>query len=75
MTVTISEAGTAQSGFDLVRHAAKEEAPLRNLRFNGGAQLISTLADITFYGADQAGNEVTVTGTMSVTFGDFGDPQ
>ena len=74
-TVTVPETGTATVGFDLVRHAAKEEAPLRNLRENGGAQLISTIAEITFYGTDQAGNEVTVSGTMSVTFGDFGDPK
>ena len=74
-TVTVPETGTSTVGFDLVRHAAKEEAPLRNLRENGGAQLISTIAEITFYGTDQAGNEVTVSGTMSVTFGDFGDPK
>ena len=42
---------------------------------NGGAQLISTVAEITFYGKDQAGNDVVATGTMSVNFGDFGDPQ
>lgn len=75
MTITVPENGTAQGVFDLVRHAAKEEAPLRALRQAGGANLISTIADVTFYGADQAGNEVTVTGSMSVTFGDFGDPQ
>ncbi len=75
MTITVPSNGTAQGIFDLVRHTAKNEAPLRSLRANGGAQMISTIADIIFYGADQAGNEVTVTGSMSITFGDFGDPQ
>lgn len=75
MTITVPENGTAQGVFDLVRHAAKDEAPLRALRGNGGAQVISTIADITFFGADQAGNEVSVTGSLSVTFADFGDPQ
>lgn len=75
MTITVPSNGTAQGIFDLVRHAAKAEAPLRALRGNGGAQLISTIADITFFGADQSGNEVSVTGSLSVTFGDFGDPQ
>lgn len=75
MTITVPENGNAKGVFDLVRHAAKEESPLRALRQSGGANLISTIADITFYGADQAGNEVSVSGSLSVTFGDFGDPQ
>jgi hypothetical protein len=58
-----------------VRIQAKEEPPLRNMAFNGGAQIISTVAEITFYGKDQSGNDVVATGTMSVSFGDFGDPQ
>ncbi len=74
MTITVPANGTAQGIYDLVRHSAKAEAPLLALRVNGGAQLISTIADITFYGADQSGNEVTVSGSLSVTFGDFGDP-
>lgn len=75
MTITVPSNGTAQGVFDLVRHSAKNEAPLRALRSNGGAQMIATIADISFYGADQAGNEVTVMGSLSITFGDFGDPQ
>jgi len=34
---------------------------------------ISTIAEITFYGHDQNGNEVSVTGRMDVQFGDFAD--
>lgn len=75
LTFTVPAAGTAAGIFAVVRHQAKSEPPLRNMAFNGGAQLISTVAEITFYGKDQAGNDVVATGTMSVNFGDFGDPQ
>jgi hypothetical protein len=30
---------------------------------------------VTFFGRDQAGNEVVVVGTIGVNFADFGDPQ
>ena len=60
--------------FELVRHSAKEEAPLLALRFQGGRIEIATIADITFYGKDLAGNEVAVTGSISVDFADFADP-
>ncbi len=62
-------------GFTLVRVQAKEEAPLRALIGSGGAIDISTIAEITFFGHDQVGNQVTVTGRMSVNFADWGDPQ
>jgi hypothetical protein len=56
MTITIPPDSTVAGLFEIVRHAAKEEAPLRAMAFNGGAQLIGTIADVTFYGTDQAGN-------------------
>lgn len=61
-------------GFELVRHTMKSEPPLMNLANNGGATQINTIAEITFYGRDQAGNEVSVSGLISVNFADFGDP-
>ena len=61
-------------GFELVRHQAKEEAPLKALANGGGSINISTIAQITFYGRDQAGNDVSVTGSITVDFADFGDP-
>jgi hypothetical protein len=73
LTVTVGGDG-AEGGFELVRHAAKTEPPLRNLIGNGGAQFIMTIAEVTFYGADQAGNEVTATAMITVNFGDWGDP-
>ena len=61
--------------FVLVRAQAKLEAPLKALRGGGGAILISTIAEITFYGQDQNGNQVSVKGSISVNFADWGDPQ
>jgi hypothetical protein len=61
-------------GFEIVRHQAKLEPPLRSLANFGGRLFISTIAEITFYGADVAGNEVEVTGTMNVSFSDYADP-
>jgi hypothetical protein len=57
----------------LVRAQAKLEAPLRALAGGGGAVAIATFADVVFYGADQAGHDVTVTARISVTFADWGD--
>jgi hypothetical protein len=39
-----------------------------------GAGVISTLAHVTFFGHDQTGREVSVTGTISVNFADWADP-
>jgi len=60
--------------FVLVRAQAKLEAPLKALRNGGSAIVISTIAEITFYGADQNNNQVSVTGSISVNFADWGDP-
>ena len=61
--------------FEMVRHQAKLEQPLRSLASFGGRLFISTIAEITFYGADLAGNDVQATGTISVSFSDYADPE
>jgi hypothetical protein len=73
-TVTVSNA-SASMVFILVRVQSKAEAPLINLAGGGGAFHISTIADVTFYGHDQVGNDVAVTGSISVNFGDWADPK
>jgi len=75
-TGTIPIGGTLKLGFELVRHIAKEESPLIQLRFANGntPPVISTITDVTFYGRDQVGNELNVTGSMLINFGDFADP-
>ncbi len=73
MSGTVDPGATSTFGFQLVRHQSKLEPPLRNMIGFGGQGFISTIAEITFFGRDQNGNEVTVTGNLDVQFGDFGD--
>lgn len=68
-TVTVS--GDVTGGFELVRVQAKLEAPLAALARNG--TVISTLAEVTFYGHDQTGREVSTVGRIGVDFGNFAD--
>ena len=73
VATTIQPGTAAEVIFDLVRHSSKSEPPLRNLIGGGGQRFINTVAEVTFFGRDQNGNEVMVTGMMDVIFGDFGD--
>jgi hypothetical protein len=72
-TFTVPATGTVTATFELVRQAAKQEAPLAALRTN--PVVISTIAEIEFYGRDLTGHDVTVSGTVGVFFGNFADPQ
>jgi hypothetical protein len=73
-TATVGDGG-ATITFTLVRPQSKLEAPLLALRGAGGAVAISTIAQVTFYGADQAGHAVSVAANIGVMFGDWTDPQ
>lgn len=70
-TATICSCGTTDVPFVIVRIQAKLEQPLASLRGHGGAAAISTIADVTFYGHDQTGREVSVTGSTSINFADW----
>jgi hypothetical protein len=74
LTVTVRDS-PATTSLVLVRVQAKQEAPLRALIGGGGAMVISTIADVVFFGTDQAGREVSVTARISVNFADWGDPE
>jgi hypothetical protein len=69
--ITGTVSGTSTFGFTLVRIQAKEEAPLAALRSNGN--VISTIAQVTFYGHDQTGRETSVTGQIGINFANWGD--
>lgn len=69
-TVTTSQTALV---FAIVPVQRKLEAPLLALRNLGGAVAIMTIANVTFYGYDQAGNAVAVTGSISVNFADWAD--
>ena len=72
MTFTVT-GGAASASFVLVRLSAKLEPPLINLRAGGGELVIATVAEVTFFGHDQTGTEVTVTGRITVNFADWAD--
>ena len=58
----------------LVRANSKLESPLRGLRDLGGQIAINVIAEVTIYGKDQGGREVSAKGAITITFADFGDP-
>ena len=72
LTTTVTGANIVAS-FEIVRHIAKSEAPLMALRTNG--VIINAIAEVTFYGRDQTGREVSVVANIQVDFGNFADPQ
>jgi hypothetical protein len=74
LTFTVRPGENLTIPFELVRVQAKQEAPLRQLTTGGSAIDISTIAEVTFYGEDQQGREVAVTGKISVNFANWGDP-
>lgn len=74
IALTIPSGNTGDAVFEIVRHSSKEEPPLRNLIANGGQQFIYTIAEITFFGHDQNGNEVSASANVDIAFSDFGDP-
>ena len=73
VTATVTATPTVVP-FEIVRHQQKLEQPLRSLASFGGRLFISTIAEITFYGADQMGNDVQAKATISVSFSDYADP-
>jgi hypothetical protein len=70
VTATVSDDTTI--AFTLVRQQAKQEAPLRALTTSG--LIVSTIAEVTFYGHDQTGRTVSAVASMGVSFANFGDP-
>ena len=74
MTMTVDGTGGAGT-FVLVRVQAKLEPPLIGLRNLASSLVVSTIAEVTFYGHDQAGRPVSVTGQISVNFADWADPE
>jgi hypothetical protein len=81
LSVTLTPGLTSEATFEVVRHQAKLEPPLKNLdainesgaRSLSGLGFLSTIAEITIYGRDQNGNEVSVAARLDVHFGDFAD--
>ena len=70
-TATVSD--EAEIVFLIVRHQAKEEAPLKSLATSN--LIFSTIATVTFYGHDQTGREASVSGNIGIGFANYADPK
>lgn len=70
LTMTVPASGTNAGVFELVRHIAKVEPPLAPLGRN--LVVLTVIADVTFFGRDQAGNAVSATGSVQINFANFG---
>jgi hypothetical protein len=73
LTFTVPNAGQATASFEIVRHTAKQEAPLAALIMN--RTIIGSVAEVSFYGRDQAGHDISATANIGINFGNFGDPE
>jgi len=77
-TLVEPDAG-ASAAIVVVRHQAKEEPPLRNLRFNaglgtgGGHDLLTVIAEITVHGQTGSRKGVSAVGRLQINFADFAD--
>ena len=74
MTFTVGPEGGV-GRFVLVRAQSKLEPPLVTLRAAGGPVALSTLAEVSFYGRDQAGHDVSAVGLIGVNFADWPDEE
>ena len=70
-TGTVGPGTSLTLGFQLVRNVAKKESPLVQLVTN--PVIITMIADVTFYGQDRVGNDVSASGAVQIDFGNFGD--
>lgn len=71
ISITVTT-GEVLANFTLVRAQAKLEAPLGALAKD--PIVISTIAEVTFFGTDQTGHEVKAVGYISVHFANWADP-
>ena len=73
LALRVTPNGSSEATFTLVRHEAKLEPPLRNMRGGGGLDVLHTIATITLHGRTTSGKTVEVGGRLEVTFADFAD--
>lgn len=70
-TLSIVAGGVGTADFEIVRAVAKAESPLVQLR--DLSNVISAIADVTFYAQDAVGNDVSATASVLIQFGNFED--
>jgi hypothetical protein len=76
MATLISQGTAGTADITVVRHQAKEEPPLKNINssdgLGNGKELLTLEARITVYGTTTSGKSVSATGSLEITFADFG---
>jgi hypothetical protein len=70
LTQTIDGNTSAEFPVTMVRHQAKLEAPLKNVT---GTDVVTMGAEVTLYGETLNGDGVSASGSVQITFADFGD--
>jgi hypothetical protein len=68
-TGTVGVGGSVSLAIEIVRHVAKGESPLVQLA--NSPVVITTITEVTVYGRDRVGNDITATGYIQVDFGNF----
>jgi hypothetical protein len=71
VTSSIDANGSGSVSFEIVRHVAKKESPL--VQLINEVRVINAIADVTFYGQDLVGNDVSATGSIQIDFANIGD--
>jgi hypothetical protein len=69
ITVTVAAGADAEFSVDLVRHQAKIVPPLSNIT---GLQVVTMQADVTLSGQTISGQAVQASGSVPITFADYG---
>jgi hypothetical protein len=64
-TLQILANGTAGLNFELVRQVAKQEVPLVQIT---DSNVVTMIAQVTFFGRDQVGNELSATASTTINF-------
>jgi hypothetical protein len=70
VTAAYVQAGLSSSvSFEIVRLVAMKESPLAQIATNPSTVSISMITDVTFFGTDNVGNDVSATGSILINFG------
>jgi hypothetical protein len=73
MSGRIPPDGELVTSIIVVRHQAKGEPPLRNIRGAGGQDIVTMFAEVTVFGRTLADKKVTASGRLEIVFADFAD--
>jgi hypothetical protein len=73
MAGTVPYGGSLDAAITVVRHQAKLEPPLSNLKVYSREWIITTIAEITVHGQTLKGDVARAAGRLQITFANFAD--